>query len=246
MFNVRFFMILFVVATPSFGQDAGWIGVRVADQPDRGVLIRAVEPNSAAAKAGLKSEDVIVTFDKQDVIGVVQFARLVRETPVGRVVEVKVQRDNREETFQVTTERAPKTPVGIDLSDLRDRIMRQMPDIRPSISVSQYGIRVDSLTPQLREFFGVGANEGVLVASVETDSAAAKAGLKSGDVITAVDAKRISTPQDFSHEMRSAGSTVTLTIVRDKQEREIQIEGVARRPTGPRRERINSSEVNVL
>src|SRR2546425_5414656 len=92
MFNVRFFMILFVVATPSFGQDAGWIGVRVADQPDRGVLIRAVEPNSAAAKAGLKSEDVIVTFDKQDVIGVVQFARLVRETPVGRAVEVPDRR----------------------------------------------------------------------------------------------------------------------------------------------------------
>ena len=69
--------------------------------------------------------------------------------------------------------------------------MRQMPDIRPSISVSQYGIRVDYLTSQLREFFGVGANEGVLVASVETDSAAAKAGLKAGDVITAVDGKRI-------------------------------------------------------
>jgi len=52
-------------------------------------------------------------------------------------------------------EGAPRTSVDIDLSDLRDRIMREMPDIRATISASQYGVRVDSLTPQLREFFGV-------------------------------------------------------------------------------------------
>ena len=86
----------------------------------------------------------------------------------------------------------------------------------------------------------------MLVASVDADSAAAKGGLKAGDVITAVDGRRISNPQDFSREMCSAGSTVTLTIVREKQERELKLEGVARWQTGQRRERINGSEVNVL
>ena len=70
--------------------------------------------------------------------------------------------------------------------------MDQMPNIRPDISVLQYGIRVDSLTPQLREFFGVRNGEGMLFASVEAESAPAKAGLKVGDVITAVDGKRMS------------------------------------------------------
>ena len=116
---------------------------------------------------------------------------------------MKIRRNNREETLQVTTERAPTIPAAIDLSDLRDRIMRQMPDIRSAISASQYGIRVDALTPQLREFFGVKADEGVLVASVAADSAAARAGLKAGEVITAVDGKRVSTPQDFIRQMRS-------------------------------------------
>jgi len=39
-----------------------------------------------------------------------------------------------------------------------------------------------------------------------------------------VDGERVSTSQDFSRQMRSAGTTVTLTIVRDKQERELKIE----------------------
>ena len=110
------------------------------------------------------------------------------------------------------------------------------------MSISQYGIRV----AQLREFFGVKADEGVLVASVAADSAAARAGLKAGEVITAVDGKRVSTPQDFIRQMRSAGPSVTLTIIRDKQEREMKLEGVAQRRTGPRRGRIGSSQVDVL
>jgi len=46
--------------------------------------------------------------------------------------------------------------------------------------------------------------------------------------------------------MCSAGSTVTLPIVREKQERELKLEGVARWQTRQRRERINGSEVNVI
>ena len=37
------------------------------DQPDRGVLIRAVEPNSPAAKAGLTTDGLVMEFNKQDV-----------------------------------------------------------------------------------------------------------------------------------------------------------------------------------
>ena len=56
-----------------------------------------------------------------------------------------------------------------------------------------------------------------------------------------MDGKRVSTSQEFSRQMRSAGSTVTLTIIRDKQERELKLEGVAQRRTAPGRERIKQS-----
>src|SRR6267142_557349 len=86
--------ILLAAALQIQAQESGWIGIRVEDGKDRGVVVRSVEPNSPAAKAGLKDGDVIIQFNKEDVAGVLQFTRLVRETPVGRTVEIKIQRDN--------------------------------------------------------------------------------------------------------------------------------------------------------
>jgi S1-C subfamily serine protease len=162
-------------------------------------------------------------------MGVLQLTRLVRETPPGRTVEVKVRRENRDQTFQVTTMRAAGWgrlwPLDIpDSTILRDRVIREIPRVQVTTSYSQAGIRVEQLTDQLRDFFGVYGNEGVLVASVDTDSAAGKAGVKAGDIITAVSSKRVGTPAEFSREMRTAGSRPVLRIIRDKQEREITIE----------------------
>src|SRR5512138_1595640 len=98
-------VLLALTAAPAAAQDAGWIGISIEDQKESGALIRRVEPNSPAERAGLKEGDVIVEFNKEQVIGVQHLTRLVRETPVGRTVDIKIRRDNREQTFQVTTER---------------------------------------------------------------------------------------------------------------------------------------------
>jgi serine protease Do len=86
-------------------------------------------------------------------------------------------------------------------------------------------MRVEQLTDQLRDYFGVSGTEGVLVASVELDSAAGREGVKAGDVIIAIDGKSVSSPAEFGREMRAAtaGSQRVLKIVCDKQEREITI-----------------------
>jgi len=80
------------------------------------------------------------------------------------------------------------------------------------------------MTDQLRDFFGVYGNNGVLVTSVDSGSAAEKAGLKAGDVITTIDGKTVQTPAEFSREMRVGSKPTPLKIFRDKQEREIRIE----------------------
>jgi len=222
--------ILAAAAIPVQAQDFGWIGIRVEDQKDRGVIVRNVEPNSPASKAGLKEGDVVLQFNKEDVIGVQQFTRLVREMPVGRTVELKVRRDNRDQTLHVTTERSPRGFDNFDFNDFNLRLPnvrirpRDIPQVQVNTTFSLAGIRVERLTDQLRDFFGVYSNAGVLVTSIDQGSAAEKAGLKAGDVITSIDGKMIRTTNDFSREMRVRGAKATLKIFRDKQEREILLE----------------------
>src|SRR5262249_51380248 len=161
---------------------------------------------------------VIVEFNNQEVVGVQQLTRLVRETPVGRTVDVKVRRENRDETFKVTTERGPDLPGGrfeLALPDVHifaDRIGRHVPKLPINTAYVQRGVRVEQMTDQLRDFFGVYGSNGVLVTSVEPGSAAEKAGLKAGDVITSIDGKNIQSPGDFGRELRR-GSNATLRII---------------------------------
>jgi serine protease Do len=219
--------VLLVLAVPAAAQDSGWIGVSIEDQKDVGAVIRRIEPNSPAEKAGLRQGDVIVEFNKEVVIGVQQLTRLVRETPVGRTVDVKVRRENRDETFKVTTERGfDSGRFELALPNVRilaDRVMRDIPRVQINTVFVQGGVGVEQMTDQLRDFFGVYSPNGVLVTSVDSGSPLEKAGLRAGDVITSVDGRNIQSPADFGRALR-AGSKATLKIIRDKQEREITIE----------------------
>jgi serine protease Do len=89
---------------------------------------------------------------------------------------------------------------------------------------SRLGIAVESLTDQLAEYFGVKSGHGLLVAEVRAESAAAKAGLKAGDVITAIDGQKVDNISDLLNGIsKKAEGTVTLTIVRNKSEQTIAI-----------------------
>jgi S1-C subfamily serine protease len=98
--------MLLMAAVPVLAQDAGWIGISIDDKREQGAIVRRVERDSPAEKAGIREGDVIVEFNKEAVVGAQQLTRLVRETPVGRTVDVKIRRDNRDQTLKVTSERA--------------------------------------------------------------------------------------------------------------------------------------------
>ncbi|HET9219005.1 MAG TPA: PDZ domain-containing protein [Terriglobia bacterium] len=226
-----------VTSVPALAQDSGWIGVSVTEQQDRGVLVRSVESNSPAERAGIRANDVIVQFNKQEVVGVLQLTRLVSETPVGRTVDVVIRRDKVEQTLKVTAEKSVFGPIHFQPQDFVafrdgnvDVFRNQIRDhVQPftvfnTTSVTQAGIRVDSLTPQLRDFFGVKGGEGVLISSVDANSAGSRAGLLAGDVVTAVDGRSIFTVQDFNREVRSRSGPFTLKLVRGKVEREVKLE----------------------
>ena len=149
---------------------------------------------------------------------------------------MKIRRDNREQTLTVkvdsmTAARAfgssnvfRGTAPAIDLRNRLDNFRINIPRIQMTMSYTRAGIRVDDMTPQLRTFFGVNSNDGVLVASVDQSSAADKAGLRAGDVIIAVDNQRVRTPAEFDREMRSGSGKVSLRMVREKKEIDISVD----------------------
>jgi len=75
------------------GGGGGFLGVRLQEVDEgRGARVDSVEPDSPAAKAGVKEGDVIVRFDGEAVRSALQLTRLVRETPADRAVPIEVTR----------------------------------------------------------------------------------------------------------------------------------------------------------
>jgi serine protease Do len=196
---------------------------------ERGVEITMVADESPAAKGGLRKGDVVLEYNGQRVEGTEQFVRLVRETPAGRQVRIGVWREGALQTIPLAigTRRGARMsredwPAGaLVLPEIH------IPDLpRPHMSwrSQSLGVEAESLDGQLASFFGV--EKGVLVRGVVKGSAAEKAGLKAGDVITKVGDKAVESPSELTRELRPrerdedrAGErTVTLTVVREKKE----------------------------
>lgn len=93
--------------------EGGWLGVRVEDldaaaaeaaglDAPRGARVTDVREGTPAAGAGLGEGDVIVRFDGEEVRSVAELVRLVRETPPGREVGLRIVREG--ETRRLTVE----------------------------------------------------------------------------------------------------------------------------------------------
>lgn len=78
------------------------------------------------------------------------------------------------------------------------------------------GVSLQSLTPDLQEYFGA-KNGGALVSSVQPDSAAAKAGIKAGDVIISIDGRQVSDANDLMRELRALKGEITIQVLRDRK-----------------------------
>lgn len=87
------------------------------------------------------------------------------------------------------------------------------------------GVYIQPLTQEFAEAYGVEGDGGAVVSDVVDDSPAAKAGLRRGDVIVAVDGEEIGDHTDLSLRIRShlEGDKVRLTVIREGSEREVNV-----------------------
>ncbi len=79
---------------------------------ERGVLVGKIVPESPAAKAGLKENDVITELNGQRIEGIAQFRRMIREIPIGRTAQLTIVRDGRAQSVSVTLGSSGIAPYG--------------------------------------------------------------------------------------------------------------------------------------
>ena len=232
------------------GEGLSWLGVETTEvtgeiskqqklPAERGVIIRGVTPDSPAAKAGLKENDVITEVDGQRVEGTAQFRRMIHEIPAGRTIPVVVWRDGRAQTLNVTLGKAEErhkewfrsAPNSFSFS-LPNVVIPEMPSLDFDGNVMLFpgahgrlGIDAEEVDGQLGSYFGAPDGEGILVRSVNSGSAAEKAGMKAGDVITAVNGERVRTVGDLRERLGDAeDKPVKIGVLRNKSEMTLTVE----------------------
>ncbi len=195
----------------------GWIGVQIqpvtADIADslgmkgaHGALVAEPQEGSPAAKAGIKSGDVIVSLDDRPIPDARTLARRISAMAPGTAVKIGVFRNGKEEQLSMTlgelpkevTARASTQERGPQGSELQHLGM----SLAPAANVS-----------------GAGA-QGVVITAVDPDGAAAAHGFKTGDVILEVGGQPVNAPADVRRAMQDAkagGKHTVLVRVKSEQ-----------------------------
>ena len=246
---------------------------------ERGAIVMKVVEGGPADKAGLKENDVVVSFNGRRVDSVRELQRLLSETPAERAISIEVIRGGSHQTLNATLskrsqefrllrpeladkeammraeEEMKRSYESLKSDQDKDAARRAEQEFKRSVesfridqerlrafppdfgnfafvapgqysffSGSRLGISVESLTDQLAEFFGVKDGPGVLVSQVDENSAAAKAGLKAGDVIIAIDNERVDGVNSLVKTLskKEAGS-VAVKILRNRVEQTINV-----------------------
>ncbi|HXX16848.1 MAG TPA: PDZ domain-containing protein [Candidatus Eremiobacteraceae bacterium] len=226
--------------------DGGWLGARVKEvtsdevkelklPAERGVVLGKIVPDSPAAKAGLKENDVVTEINGQRVEGTEQFRRMIREIPAGRTAQFTVWREGRAQTVTVTlgTSEMHRTNTFVAPAE-PGTFSFQMPDIGNIFengpwsmsSGTRLGIDAENLDGEFGNYFGAPDGEGILVRGVFPDTPAAKAGLKVGDVITSVNGERIRSIGELRAKMADGAQekTLKLGLIRNKAALSVTVE----------------------
>ena len=169
----------------------------------RGALVGDVVKGGPAEKGGVRIGDVIVAFDGRRVKSSNELPRMVAETPVGKTVDVVIIREGKEHHLTIKVEELTKEEISA----------------QSSTPVQSFGMKVDNITPQMRQQFGTEEKTGVIVVSVEQGSLADIAGIQQGDVIKGVNRKTVRNLADFNEIIAKSGKgeSVLLFLKRDKQ-----------------------------
>lgn len=214
---------LLVPGTLNADEDArGYLGVSVDGLSDaemkalgvtHGVLVDHVVEGEAAEKAGIMEGDVILFFNQEKIRRSSDLVDAVRDVSPGEKVTVRIMRKQKKMDLKVMVGKyEPKEFKWFGKKSIH------LP------SKVYLGVRLHRMNPELAAYFKVDPEAGVLVLSVEEESPAEKAGIKSGDVITGVNGKNVAGAGDIREILSDleAGDEVTVAIVRHGKPKQVR------------------------
>ena len=181
----------------------GWLGVKIQNVDEdtaasiglsspRGAFVTEVTPNGPAVAGGLKPQDAIVQVNGDKIADSRDLARKIAEYAPNTTVDVRVWRNNAEQSLKVKLGTFPSSKEELA------KIEQSKPAAPTGqTSLSQLGL---TLMPARQ---GNG-KEGVVIAEVEPGSDAAQKGLKSGDIILEVQGQAVATADEVLKGVKAA------------------------------------------
>lgn len=167
-----------------------------------GALVVETTPKSPAEKAGLKSGDVIISYNDTPVTNTAALRSAVAMMKPGTKITLKILREDKPITLTLE--------VGTFPTDEKIATTKESQESKES----KYGITVQTLTPELAESMGYKNDKGVVVIQVASKSPAAWAGIKKGTLIVSVNRHPVTSAAEFNKavEATPAGNPLLLLI----------------------------------
>ncbi|CCE02772.1 DegQ family serine endoprotease [Bradyrhizobium sp. STM 3809] len=218
-------MVRVVVASAKAGGKAvkrPWLGARLqAVTPEiaeslglrspTGALVASVTPNSPAARAGIKSSDLIVSIDGQAVDDPNAFDYRFATRPLGGTAQIELQRGGKPVKVAVALETAPDT--GRNEIVINGRSPFQ-------------GAKVANISPAVADELHLDADtEGVVILEPGDGTTAANVGFQKGDVIMAVNNQKIAKTADLDKASREQARLWRITVLRGGQQINVTLGG---------------------
>lgn len=193
----------------------GYLGVSIQDideniakglqlQEGQGVLVGTVMQGSPAARAGIRTGDVILEFNDRKPSSSVELRNIIASQPPDATVKLKILRDGSVKVFSVRLEEQP--------SQAATAVPAQ------SRGIESLGFRAQELTPQLARQFRVPPTGGkVIITSIDRSSRAFQAGLRAGDLLVSINKQVISSYAEYMAIVRKIHSGDLVFMLVDRQ-----------------------------
>jgi len=206
----------------------GWLGVAIQEltpelasqfglSETKGVLVSDVMDDSPAKKAGFERADVITEYDGKPMDSPTHLRNAVAQTPIGRKVSVKVIRDKKLKTIDVTIAEQPKSLGQAGSEDNGE-------STAPTGVLSDLDVR--ELNEELAGRYGMKTSErGVVIVRVRPGSTAEEMGVREGDIVLEVNRKAVNSVKSYERAvsglakdqavlllLKRKGQTIYLTL----------------------------------